>query len=188
MSFVMNRISLALLICALHSGLVLAQAATAPAPNATKSQALIVDSRDAYERVAALKALFAEVDAKIKAVRGRYESAAQPLQQSLEALKNSGQKPEEMRKQKAQLLLKLADLQKLASLEQQQIGRANEKALAEFDTQMLAIALELQTERGAKAVLQAQDLLYYRADCPCNVTEEIYQRINARLPKLVLKL
>jgi Skp family chaperone for outer membrane proteins len=185
MSFVMNRISLVFLICALHSGIVLAQVSAA---SAAKPIALIVDSRDAYERVAALKALFAEVDVKIRAVRGRYESAAQPLQKSLEALKNSGLKPEDTRKQKAQLLLKLADLQKLASVEQQQIGRANEKALAQFDQQMLAIALELQTERGAKAVLQAQDLLYYRADCPCNVTEEIYKRINARLPKLVLKL
>lgn len=185
----MNRISLTLLICALHTGVSFAQATvSATAPSGAKPQALIVDSRDAYERVAALKALFSEVDVKIRAVRGRYESAAQPLQKSLEALKNSGLKPEDTRKQKAQLLLKLADLQKLASVEQQQIGRANEKALAEFDQQMLAIALELQTERGAKAVLQAQDLLYYRADCSCNVTEEIYKRINARLPKLLLKL
>jgi Skp family chaperone for outer membrane proteins len=160
----------------------------AQTPNVGKEQALIVDSRDAYERVAALKALFVEVDLKIRAVRGRFESAALPLQQSLEALKNSGQKPEDTRKQKAQLLIKLADLQKAASIEQQKIGRANELAVAEFDALMLKVALELQTERGAKAVLQAQDLLYYRADCPCNVTEEIYKRINARLPKLALKL
>jgi len=185
MSSAMTRLAVVFLLCAQYSGALHAQI---PAANAAKSQALIVDSRDAYERVAALKALFAEVDVKIRAVRSAYESAAQPLQQSLTALKNSGQKPEEMRKQKAQLLLKLADLQKRASVQQQQIGRANEKALAEFDQQMLAIAQQLQTERGAKAVLQAQDLLYYRADCPCNVTEEIYKRINAKLPKLVLKL
>ena len=183
----MTKSGLLVLLCALFAGVLQAQT-IAPVRSAAKSQALIVDSRDAYERVAALKLLFAEVDVKIRAVRARYESAAEPLQNSLVALKNSGQKPDEMRKQKARLLLKLADLQKQASLEQQQIGLANEKALAEFDKQMLAIASELQVERGAKAVLQAQDLLYYRADCPCNVTEEIYKRINARLPKLVLKL
>lgn len=181
--FKFTRSGLSLLPVALYSSALLAQT-----PNLPNEQALVVDSRDAYERVAALKSLFVEVDRKIRAVRGRFESAALPLQKSLEALKNSGQKPEDTRKQKAQLLIKLADLQKAASVEQQKIGRANELAVAEFDALMLKVARELQTERGAKAVLQAQDLLYYRSDCPCNVTEEIYKRINASLPKLMLKL
>jgi Skp family chaperone for outer membrane proteins len=150
--------------------------------------ALIVDSRDAYARVPALKQLLSEVDQKIRAARGRFEAEAAPHEAALAALKKSGQPPENTRKQKAELLLKIAALQKAASLEQQRIGRANEAALAEFEKQLALVSAEIKRERKASALLMAQDVIYYRPDCPCNVTEEVYKRINTRMPRLTLAI
>jgi Skp family chaperone for outer membrane proteins len=147
---------------------------------------VIVDTRDAYTRVNALKALFAQVDERVRAARTEYDRGAQPIQAELETLKTSKMEEGQKRKLKASLLLRLADLQKRASTQQAEIGRANEAALTRFEAAQAGVLEELRQAKGASALLQAQETLHYRLDCPCNVTEEFYQRINAKLPKLEL--
>lgn len=156
------------------------------AGNAPKS-ILISDTRDAFERVGALKSLLLEVDTRIQTIQKAYEQAVAPLTSELEQLRKPGQTGQNQQR-KATLLLQIAALQKQASVQQQAVGAANEKALAQIDIAVIAIEAELKKERGADAVLRVQDTLYFNANCACNITEEIYQRLNARLPKLALSI
>ncbi len=154
--------------------------------NAPKS-ILISDTRDAFERVSALKSLLLEVDTRIQTIQKAYEQEVAPLTAELEQLRKPGQTGQNQQR-KASLLLQIAALQKQASVQQQAVGAANEKALAQIDIAVLAIEAELKKERAADAVLRVQETLYFNASCACNITEEIYQRLNARLPKLVLSI
>ena len=148
---------------------------------------LISDTRDAFTRVNALKSLLAEVDTRIQAIQKSYELQAAPLSAELEQLRKPGQTGQNQQR-KAALLLKIAALQKNASVQQQAVGAANEKALAQIDIAIAAIEAELKKERAADAVLRVQDTLYFNVKCTCNITEEIYKRLNARLPKMTLSI
>ncbi len=154
---------------------------------AAQKRFLISDTRDAFTRVNALKSLLAEVDSRIQAIQKSYELQVAPLSAELEQLRKPGQIGQNQQR-KADLLLKIAALQKDASVQQQAVGAANEKALAQIDTAVIAIEAELKKERAADAVLRVQDTLYFNAKCACNITEEIYSRLNVRLPKLALSV
>ena len=154
--------------------------------SAFAAEVLVIDTRDAFERSVALKALFIEVDSRAKLVREDYEKTALPLTQELEQLRQSGEPPDNTRKRKAELLFALGALQKTAALKQQAIGKANETALAGVEAAITAIESELKQQHGAAAVVRAQETLYYRPDCGCNVTEELYQLLNIRVPKVNL--
>jgi Skp family chaperone for outer membrane proteins len=82
--------------------------------------------------------------------------------------------------------VQLATLQKTAGTHQQAVGKANEQALLKLDALVAVIEAELKKERGADAILRAQDTLYFNANYSGNVTNEIYARLNARLPKISL--
>ena len=153
--------------------------------SAASKNILISDTRDAFERVNALKSLLVDVDSRIQAIQKSYELEVAPLTAELEQLRKPGQTGQNQQR-KAALLLKIAALQKQASVQQQAIGAANEKALAQIDAAVIAIEAELKKERAADAVLRVQDTLYFNANCACNITEEIYKRLNARLPTLAL--
>ena len=146
---------------------------------------LISDTRDAYEKAQAIKTLYADVNQRIQRIRSDYEAKAKPLIAELERLRT--QKGTQQQR-KAQLLLQLADLQKQAGNQQQKVGVANEKALARVDIEIAKIEQTLKTERKASAVLHAQEMLYFRADCTCNITEELYLRLNRALPSVALAI
>jgi hypothetical protein len=160
---------------------------SAMAAGNTSKSVLISDTRDAFERVSALKSLLLEVDTRIQAIQRSYEQAVAPLTAELEQLRAPGQTGQNQQR-KASLLLQIAALQKQASVQQQAVGAANEKALAQIDIAVIAIEAELKKERAADAVLRVQDTLYFNANCACNITEEIYKRLNVRLPKLALSI
>ncbi len=148
---------------------------------------LISDTRDAFTRVNVLKSLLAEVDIRIQGIQKTYEAQVAPLTAELEQLRKPGQTGQNQQR-KAALLLQIAALQKDASVQQQAVGAANEKALAQVDIAIAAIETELKKERAADAVLRVQDTLYFNAKCTCNITEEIYKRLNMRLPKMALSV
>jgi Skp family chaperone for outer membrane proteins len=146
---------------------------------------VISDTRDAYEQVTAIKALFADVNQRIQTIRTDYEKQVAPLTAELEKLRAQ---PGDTRKRKTELLVQIAALQKRAGDQQTAIGQANEKALAQIDAQISTIENELRKERNAIAVVRAQDAIYVRGDCECNITPELYKRLNTRLPKVALPL
>jgi hypothetical protein len=159
-------------------------------PSAFGAEVIISDLRDAVTRLQAMKTLFAEVDQKIKRVHEQHAANIKPLQQQLELLRNKPStdqaKAQADRQQKASLLLKIAQFNSNAASEQQKIGAANELAIRKIDAVVAVVERELQAERRAATILRAQDALYFDAQCVCNVTEEIYKRVNARLPKVSL--
>ena len=154
---------------------------------AAQKNILISDTRDAFTRVNALKSLFAEVDTRIQGIQKTYELQVAPLSAELEKLRKPGQTGQNQQR-KAALLLQIAALQKNVSVQQQAVGAANEKALAQIDIAIAAIEAELKKERAADAVLRIQDTLYFNVECTCNITEEIYKRLNLRLPKMALSV
>jgi Skp family chaperone for outer membrane proteins len=148
---------------------------------------LISDSRDAFTRVQAMKSLLDAVSSRIQTIQKSYEQQAAPIQTELQAARKQASTPA-TQKRKAELLRQLINLQEQAASAQKAVGIANEKALAEVESQISAIEAELKRERGAKAVLRAQDTLYFNPACTCNITEELYKRINARVTQIALQL
>jgi Skp family chaperone for outer membrane proteins len=140
---------------------------------------LINDTRDAITRVNAMKLQFAKVDQQIKAIRNDYEKAEAPLRSQLESLRDSAAATADSRKQKAALLIAISNLQSKASAQQQAAGVANEKAMAVIEMSIQKAEAQIKAERGAQAVLRAQEVLYFSPTCPCNITEEVYKRVNA---------
>lgn len=164
----------------LSSALLLMSLHTASAANI-----LISDTRDAFDQVLALKAVLQDVDQRIQAIQKQYETDVAPLSAELEKLREAAG---DHQQRKAQLLLQIAQLQKQTALRQQAVGKANEKAFAQVDDMVSRIEQELKAEKKADAVLRAQDTLYFNSACPCNITQEIYQRLNQRLPKVALEI
>ena len=152
---------------------------------ASAASILISDTRDAFDQVQALKTVLQEVDQRIQAIQKQYESEVAPLSTELEKLRQAAG---ENQQRKAQILLQIAQLQKQTALRQQAVGKANEKAFAQIDAMVAKIEQELKTEKRADAVLRAQDTLYFNAQCSCNITQEIYRRLNQRLPKVTLEI
>jgi chromosome segregation ATPase len=147
---------------------------------------LISDTRDAYTRVQALSDLLKNVNQRIQAIQQQHQNQSAPLEAELQAARKQTSTPE-LQKRKAALLLKIAELQKQASLQQRAVGEANEAAVKQIESKISEIEASLQKERGAKAVLRAQDTLYFNTACTCNITEEIYRRLNAQVKTIALK-
>lgn len=153
---------------------------------AQDNRLLLVDLREAYERSTALQQLLADVDRELTGVAEAHESRIAPLREELEALKTSRMHEDEKRKRRASLLLALTEVDEATQLQAQAIGAANERAVASVDAAIAQIEGALKAEHGARAVLRAQDVLWYRTGAPFDVTETVYARLNKQLPKVVL--
>jgi Skp family chaperone for outer membrane proteins len=147
---------------------------------------LISDTRDAYTRVQALSDLLNNVNQRIQAIQQKLQSDIAPFEAELQAARKQASTPA-TQKRKAELLLKIAELQKRAASAQRAVGEANETAVKEIEGKISEIEFALQKERGAKAVLRVQDTLYFNQACTCNITEEIYRRLNAQVKTIALK-
>jgi Skp family chaperone for outer membrane proteins len=152
--------------------------------NIAQASVYFVDLSDAYDRSSALKNLLSEVDVALTAVRSQAATEQKPLQEELEALKTSRLSAEAAKARKRELLLRLAESEKRSALAQQALGAANERASAEVDRVIVAIEQELKQERGAQAILRTQDLLYFKRASAFDLSEELYRRLNQRLPKV----
>lgn len=167
-----------LLLCWLLSAPLLAQ----------ENRLLLVDLREAYERSTALRQLLIDVDRELTRVAEAHEARIAPVREELEALKTSRMHEDEKRKRRASLLLALTEAEEAMQQQAQAIGAANEQAVASVDGAVASIEEALKAEHGARAVLRAQDVLWYRSGAPFDVTEAVYERLNRQLPRVELKL
>lgn len=167
-----------LLLCWLLSAPLLAQ----------DNRLLLVDLREAYERSSALRQLLVDVDRELTRVAETHEARIAPVRAELEALKTSRMHEDEKRKRRASLLLALTEAEEAMQQQAQAIGAANEQAVASVDAAVAAIEEALKAEHGARAVLRAQDVLWYRSGAPFDVTEAVYERLNRQLPSVELRL
>ncbi len=168
---------LPLLILALSAGQAVAQ----------DNRLLLVDLREAYERSTALRQLLVEVDQALTEVAERHETTTAPLREELTALRQSRMHEDEKRKRRASLLLALSEADDAAQQQSQLIGAANEKAVARVDAAIAEIEETLKAEHGARAVLRAQEVLWFRSGAAFDVTEALYTRLNQQLPTISLK-
>lgn len=177
------RSMLIALLCLLSPPLI---AQDKPPQAAPDNRLLLVDLREAYERSTALQQLLTDVDRELTGVAEAHERRIAPLREELETLKTSRMHEDEKRKRRASLLLALSEAEEATQLRAQAIGAANERAVAAVDAAIAEIEEALKAEHGARAVLRAQDVLWYRAGAPFDVTETVYARLNRQLPKVAL--
>lgn len=168
-------------------GLMLLALLAAPV-GAQDNRLLLVDLREAYERASALQHLLVDVDRELTRVAEAHEARTAPLREELEALKTSRMHEDERRKRRASLLLALTEAEETMQAQAQAIGAANERAVGQVDAAIAGIEADLKAEHGARAVLRAQDVLWYRAGAPFDVTDAVYARLNQLLPKVELSV
>lgn len=154
---------------------------------AQDNRLLLVDLREAYERSTALRQLLEEVDRALTEVSEQHEQQTEPLREELRALRTSRMHEDEKRKRRAALLLDLREAEEAAQRRAQSVGAANEQAVAEVDASIAEIEEALKAEQGARAVLRAQEVLWFRPGAAFDVTDALYERLNRKLPKVVLQ-
>lgn len=163
--------------------LVIALWSAATAQAATR--VLVVDLGEAYTRSTALAGLLADVDKALQKLTATHRPERDALRSQLRELKAQGPATRD-----AQLVIarKLSDLEAAAELAEDQLANANQTAIAEVDAAIAEVKSALRTATGASAILDIQETLYVRPDCRCDATEELYAQLNARLPKVTLRL
>lgn len=174
--------------CVLRLLLLLLAAGWAVPAAAQDNRFLLVDLREAYERCTALRQLLAEVDRALGEVSERHEAKTAPLREELTALRTSRMHEDEKRKRRATLLLALGEAEDDAQREAEAVGAANERAVAQVDAAIAEIEEALKAEHGARAVLRAQEVLWFREGAAFDVTEALYARLNRQLPTVPLEL
>jgi Skp family chaperone for outer membrane proteins len=156
--------------------------------NAQALPVAYVDLADAYAQSTALKGLIQQVDARMQSIRTAFELKRDPILADIEALKTTKMHVDAQRERKRELLLQLAELEDLAAREQQAVGKANERATEQVDSEVVKLENELKLEFGLLAIFRTQDLLYQRDGNELNLSSELYQRLNQRLPTVELPI
>lgn len=163
----------------LFLALVMAAAASAAPP------VLVVDLSDAYTRSTALAGLLADVDKELKRLADTLRPKRQQLQQSLRELKAQGAST---RDEQLKIARQIAELDAASEAAEDHLADANQRAIAEVDAAIAEVKTQLKQSLGARAVLDIQETLYLRPNCPCDVTDQLYARLNEKLPAVQLKI
>lgn len=146
---------------------------------------LVVDLSDAYSRSTALAGLLADVDKELKRLADTLRPKRQQLQQTLRELKQQGAST---RDEQLKVARQIAELDASSEAAEDHLADANQRAIAEVDAAIANVKTELRQSLGARAVLDIQETLYVRPDCACDVTDQLYARLNKRLPAVQLKI
>ena len=165
-------------LCLLLMLVVMSSAAATPA-------VLVVDLSDAYTRSTALAGLLADVDKELKRLADTLRPKRQQLQRELRELKSQGPAT---RDQQLKLARQIAELDASSESAEDHLADANQRAIAEVDAAIAEVKSQLKQSLGARAVLDIQETLYVRPNCRCDVTDQLYARLNEKLPSVQLKI
>lgn len=152
---------------------------------AAQPQVLVVDLGDAYTRSTALAGLLADVDRELKNLSNRHRPELLALRREIAQLKKQGG---DTRDRQLAAARRIEAIDAAAEQEEERLALANQAAIAKVNAQIAAIKRELAAEAGAKTVLDIQETLYLRAGCSCDYTEQLYQRLNARMPHVAMEI
>ncbi len=164
---------------------ILLAAVLLPATAGAQPQVLVVDLGDAYTRSTALAGLLADVDRELKKLADRHRPELLALRREIAQLKKD---PGDTRNRQLAAARRIEAIDAAAEQEEELLAEANQAAIARVNSEIAAIKRELVAEAGATAVLDIQETLYFRPDCPCDYTSKLYDRLNARLPQVAIEL
>jgi hypothetical protein len=146
---------------------------------------LVVDLSESYARSTALAGLLADVDRELKALAERHRPE---LDQQRTELRGLRQRDPGDRDRQLAIARRISDIEMEAERDEERLAQANQTAIDEVQQAIAATKAALQTEVGARAVLDIQETHYVRPDCPCLATDRFYQLLNERLPQVELRL
>ncbi len=151
---------------------------------AASTPILVVDLSESYTRSSALAGLLADVDRELRALAEKYRPELDQLRAELREVKQRG--PRDRDRQLA-IARRISDIETDAERDEERLAQANQAAIDEVQQAIAAAKVALQAEAGARAVLDVQQTLYVRPNCPCLASERFYQLLNERLPKVELR-
>jgi Skp family chaperone for outer membrane proteins len=146
---------------------------------------LVVDLSDAYARSTALAGLLADVDSELKSLAQKYRPELDQLRRELRELKQRGP---DSRDQQLAVARRISDIETAAERVQERLAQANETAIGEVQQAIARAKAELQSESGARAILDIHETHYVRPDCPCLATDRLYELLNEQLPRVELRM
>jgi hypothetical protein len=150
---------------------------------AEEGRVLVVDLGEAYTRSEALAGLLREVDAALTAAAAAHRAEVEPLREELASLRKSAP---ELRAEHLRLARQIAALESAALAAEERLALANQRAIEQVNASIEKVKQALAKEHRALAVLDINDALWVRPDCPCLVTDELYERLNEALPSVSL--
>lgn len=146
---------------------------------------LVVDLSDSYTHSTALAGLLADVDRELKALAQMHRPAIDRLRRELREAK---QREPDNRELQLAIARSISDLEATAERDEERLAKANETAIGEVQRAIAAAKATLQSESGARAILDIHETYYVRQDCPCLATERLYELLNQQLPKVELRM
>jgi len=144
---------------------------------------LVVDLGDAYTYSTALAGLLAQVDSELKLMADQRRPELVKLRAQIADLKKQ---PGDTREQQLDRARRIDAIDAAAERDEELLAVANQSAIAQVNEQIAKIKTELAAEVGAREVLDIQDTLYVREACPCDYTQQLYARLNERLPRVAI--
>jgi chromosome segregation ATPase len=155
----------------------------AASARAEEIRVLVVDLGEAYTRSQALAGLLREVDAVLSAAAAAHRAQIEPLRKELASLRRSAP---ELHAEHLRLARQIAALEAEALAAEERLVLANQRAIEEVNASIEKVKQELVKEHRALAIIDINDALWVRPDCPCLVTDELYERLNEVLPSVRL--
>jgi Skp family chaperone for outer membrane proteins len=156
-----------------------------PAAARAAPPVLVVDLSDAYTHSTALAGLLADVDRELKSLAQVHQPELDRLRRELRGAKD---REPDRRELHLAMARRISDLQAAAERDEERLAEANETAIGEVQQAIAAAKATLQSESGARAVLDIHETYYVRPGCPCLATDRLYELLNERLPKVELRL
>jgi chromosome segregation ATPase len=155
----------------------------AASARAEEIRVLVVDLGEAYTRSQALAGLLREVDAVLSAAAAAHRAQIEPLRKELASLRRSAP---ELQAEHLRLARQIAALEAEALAAEERLVLANQRAIEEVNASIEKVKQELVKKHRALAIIDINDALWVRPDCPCLVTDELYERLNEVLPSVRL--
>lgn len=146
---------------------------------------LVVDLSEAYSRSTALAGLLADVDKELQLLAQKYQPELDQLRGELRELKRRG--PDSRDRQLA-IARRISDIETAAQRDQERLAQANETAIGEVQQAIAKAKSDLQSESGARAILDIHETHYVRPDCACLATDRLYELLNEQLPMVELRM
>jgi Skp family chaperone for outer membrane proteins len=165
-----------------------ASAAAAPATPAAPDHAtfLVLDMERVATESSAMKSLTAQMDERRSNEAAAYNMALDQLESEFAPVREQAatMSDEDFQKAKAQFEERQTEIDTVLKSVQDRLNEAADKALDRFNAVATEAGQEVLKSHGADRFVDAANVLYVRKGSGYDVTDDILERVNARLPTL----
>lgn len=163
-----------------------AYAETPPAAAPATGGFLVMDAERLATEATAMRSAFDQMAQRRDVEAAAYNMALDKLDKEFEPVRQSrnSMDPAEYQKAVDQYNGIKAQIDGVLAKVQDDMNKAGEKAIEQFDTVATMVGDQIRQERGVTRFVDGSAVLYIRPGSGYDATDEVIRRVNARLPDI----